>query len=1062
MAGNVTHIGKYEVVETLGKGGMGVVYKAVDPRIGRTVAIKMMTGTFADNPDLLQRFYREAQSTGMLHHANIVIVHDLGDVDGTPYLVMEYLDGEALDKMIAARRKLSLVEKLDIIIQMLEGLHYAHERNIVHRDVKPANIMVLKDGAVKIVDFGIARLGDASLTRTGQVVGTVNYMSPEQINSRVVDRRSDVFSAAVVLYELLTYSLPFASNDTAGTLLKIVNEPAPPLGNIGEGVEELEEVVQRGLTKDRDERYQTAEDFAFDLSRIQDKLKRQLLDEQILAAREHMQRQELPKAKELLQQVLRLESHHREAKELLVEVQKLLQQQHRNEQVRQLKFHAEEAFSREAFTEALASLEQAISLDKSNPDLQNLRGMVESAKVRKEQAEEALRKAESAHQAGKLESAVQILEQALQRDPSHTGVKTLYAALSNELVEHQHQQKVQGLLDQARQEISMRHFSQAVDILAEAQKLDPNSPELSTLLTLANSGREQEQKRRELQKATAEIEEALGADDYARASSLAETALQKFAADPSLLKLKALAEKQRDASDRKRFVDDQSAAARRLLDEGNPEEALKRLEEATRKMPGDSRLESLRAIIRDAAERQAFESRKSKIVQEAREAIRRKDYASAVKSLEAAHADLEGVAEISDLLTFAREEMAQDAHRKQVEEAIEEGQRLLREGDYDQAIALLKSKSEQLGDEELTLLLAQAQRQVEQLNRKIESAIARSRRLLESRNFNEAVELLESSPKEYARSAEFVAALEKARAEQEKARALASALESARAALERGDFEAASQIAESCKSTYGDAPEIAKAVSEIESKRGSVAKTMLERAVRNARTLLLARQYAGVRKTLDEVTPWLPFASAELKSQIEALKKDAASGLERQKKETDLDHKVSSTPSKTATLGSYEGPGGGQTILSPAPDAGAAAAPARVGAPVATTREKAARSIAMGTVIAVFAAVLLIAGAAIMYQKMSAPPVASTYIQVNAVPWGTVKYLELVKNGKRIEVNEPTPVRIAVPPGEYKVVIAGPDGTERTDQVEATNDQPGHSIKTVFEQIDVEKIVNSH
>jgi serine/threonine-protein kinase len=1058
MAGNVKQIGKYEVVETLGKGGMGVVYKAIDPRIGRTVAIKMMTGTFADNPDLLQRFYREAQSTGMLHHANIVIVHDLGDVDGTPYLVMEYLDGEALDKMISARRKLSLVAKLDIIIQMLEGLHYAHERNIVHRDVKPANIMVLKDGAVKIVDFGIARLGDASLTRTGQVVGTVNYMSPEQINSRVVDRRSDVFSAAVVLYELLTYTLPFSSNDTAGTLLKIVNEPAPPLGDLGEDTDELNELIQRGLAKDRDERYQTAEDFAFDLSRVQDKLKRQLLDEQILAAREHMQRQELPKAKELLQQVLRLESHHREAKELLVEVQKLLQQQHRNEQVRQLRFHAEEAFSREAFAEALNSLEQAISLDKSNPELQNLREMMEGAKRRKEEAEEALRKAESAHQAGKLESAVQILEQALQRDPTHTGIKTLHAALSNELQEHQHQQKVQGLLDQARQEISMRHFSQAVDILAEAQKLDANSPELSTLLTLANSGREQEQKRRELQKATTEIEEALGADDYARASSLAEAALQKFAADPSLLKLKALAEKQRDASDRKRFVEEHSAAARKLLDEGSPEEALKKLEEASRKMPGDSRLESLRAIVRDAVERQAFDAKKSKVIQEAKEAIRRKDYGSAVKSLEAAHAELEGVAEITDLLAFAREEMAQDAHRKQVDEAVEEGQRFMREGDYEQAIALLKSKSEQLGDEELALLLAQAQRQVEQLTRKIESAIARSRRLLESRNFNEAVELLESSPKEYARSSEFVAALEKARAEQEKARALASALESARASLERGDFDAASQIVESCKSSYGEAPEIAKAITEIETKRASVAKTVLERAVRNARTLLLARQYAGVRKTLDEVTPWLPFASAELKSQIEALKKDAAGGLERQKKETDLDSKVSSTPSKTATLGSYDASAAGQTVLSPSMDAAAGVAPARLGTAVAQIQQPSrTKPIVIGV-----AAVILAIAAFFGYRMMSAPPVASTYIQVNAVPWGTVKYLELVKNGKRIDVNEPTPVRIAVPPGEYKIVIAGPDGTERTDQVEATNDQPGRSIKTVFEQIDVGQIVNSH
>src|SRR5258708_13491874 len=261
---------------------MGVVYKAVDPRIGRSVAIKMMTGAFAENPDLLQRFYREAQSTGILQHPNIVIVHDLGDLDGSPYLVMEFLEGEALDKMIAGRRQMSLVEKLGIIIQVLNGLHYAHERNIVHRDIKPANIMVLKDGNVKIVDFGIARLGDNTLTRTGQVVGTIYYMSPEQIGAKLVDRRSDLFSCGVMLYELLTGKLPFEAPDTASTLLKIINEPPPPISTLMEGAPpDLEDVLQRALAKDRDDRYSPPQAFPFNLSPVTDKLKRQLIDEPV-------------------------------------------------------------------------------------------------------------------------------------------------------------------------------------------------------------------------------------------------------------------------------------------------------------------------------------------------------------------------------------------------------------------------------------------------------------------------------------------------------------------------------------------------------------------------------------------------------------------------------------------------------------------------------------------------------------------------------------------------------------------------------------------------------------
>ncbi len=458
----LSKIGKYDVIDVLGKGGMGVVYKAQDPRIGRTVAIKMMTGAFAENPDLLQRFYREAQSTGILQHPNIVIVHDLGDLDGSPHLVMEYLEGEALDKLIASRRAVSLVEKLDIIIQACNGLHYAHQRNIVHRDIKPANIMVLKEGGIKIVDFGIARLGDNTLTRTGQVVGTISYMSPEQISAKLVDRRTDIFSAGVMLYELLTYTLPFDAPDTASTLLKIVNEDPPPLSSRLENAPpELEEVLQKALAKDRDERYQTAEDFAFDLGRVQEKLKRQLIDEHVATAKTLVAKSELPKAKELLLQVLRLESHHSVAKDLLAEVQQLLQKQQRNEQVRQLRSHAEEMFSQQLFTEGLSSLDQAIALDKTNAELLDLRKVMADAKAKREAAAEALRRAESAQQSGKLDNALALIEEALKKDPDNAQLKAMHSSLSAELAEQNRQQKVQGLLDEARKGIAARKFSQA-------------------------------------------------------------------------------------------------------------------------------------------------------------------------------------------------------------------------------------------------------------------------------------------------------------------------------------------------------------------------------------------------------------------------------------------------------------------------------------------------------------------------------------------------------------------------------------------------------------------------
>ena len=160
MATNVPKkLGKYDVLDVVGRGGMGIVYKAIDPGIGRLVAIKMMTAGFVDDPDLLKRFYREAQSAGKLQHPNIVTIYDLGDQDGNPYMVMQFLEGESLDSIIASRRPVSLEQKLNTVIQVCNGLSYAHQHNVIHRDIKPANVKVLKDLTVKIVDFGISRTG---------------------------------------------------------------------------------------------------------------------------------------------------------------------------------------------------------------------------------------------------------------------------------------------------------------------------------------------------------------------------------------------------------------------------------------------------------------------------------------------------------------------------------------------------------------------------------------------------------------------------------------------------------------------------------------------------------------------------------------------------------------------------------------------------------------------------------------------------------------------------------------------------------------------------------------
>ena len=252
---------------------MGVVYKARDTVLGRPVALKVMTSNLADNAEVRERFLREARSVSNLQHANIVVVHELGEHDGNPYIVMEYLDGEPLERTIRNRTPLTVLQKIDIILQVAKALQYAHEKGVVHRDVKPGNIMLLRDGSVKVVDFGIAHLADQTITRTGMVLGTVAYMSPEQLNGQPVDARTDIFSLGIVFYLLLAGKLPFEGGNTAETMMKILLEPPPRLAQFGDiHPPELQPVIDKALAKKKEERYQACSEISKDFSQFRRRL----------------------------------------------------------------------------------------------------------------------------------------------------------------------------------------------------------------------------------------------------------------------------------------------------------------------------------------------------------------------------------------------------------------------------------------------------------------------------------------------------------------------------------------------------------------------------------------------------------------------------------------------------------------------------------------------------------------------------------------------------------------------------------------------------------------------
>lgn len=263
-------IGKYRIVEELGRGGMGVVYKAYDSVIGREVAIKLILERALAVPMVRQRFYREARSAGRLTHDNITIIYDVGEEDDRPYLVMEYLEGQELREAMNSTTPFSLEHKLRIAAQICQGLDYAHRNHVIHRDIKPENIFILKNGRAKIMDFGIARLAtdEGTLTQANSSIGTPKYMSPEQVRGEKVDHRSDIFSVGVVLYEMVAGFNPFSGDHVTTIIYKILNKEPEPI-NLEEGLTHLSEtiqlILQKSLAKDRAERYQSCADLADDL-----------------------------------------------------------------------------------------------------------------------------------------------------------------------------------------------------------------------------------------------------------------------------------------------------------------------------------------------------------------------------------------------------------------------------------------------------------------------------------------------------------------------------------------------------------------------------------------------------------------------------------------------------------------------------------------------------------------------------------------------------------------------------------------------------------------------------
>jgi TonB family protein len=497
-AGPLT-IGRYQVTDRLGEGGMGIVYLARDPTLERFLAIKLMRHGF-DNPDYRERFVREARTVASLRHPCIVTVFEYGDHDGQPFIVMEYVTGKTLAQMMAAGVPLSLTRRLQLAEDLCRGLDHAHKAGIVHRDVKPANVMVDSEGTLKILDFGIAKRDQATLTQLNVLVGTPTYMSPEQISGRPVTRRSDVFSVGLVFYELLANNPAFPGTSQFAVMNAILNSEPTPLASIVPGLDpRIIRIVEKALEKDVDRRYQDLAQMRRDIERL--RMEFAVADPTFSSGIKAMPQAQVVQIEELSRRRAQQIAANLESAERAFELGDYdaalaacedalildphvgkglegLQRAHAAIVERQALGHlsaARQHFERGELTEAEERLNAVSGLAPALMEGQQLRQQVASARERKEERARALKlaldRARLRFQQGAFESALRAADEALKCNPEEPEALRLkanaVAALEGLRQQHEIERRVQTTIDEARRLAARDRFDDARAVLED-------------------------------------------------------------------------------------------------------------------------------------------------------------------------------------------------------------------------------------------------------------------------------------------------------------------------------------------------------------------------------------------------------------------------------------------------------------------------------------------------------------------------------------------------------------------------------------------------------------------
>ena len=870
-AQNIKRIGKYEVIDLLGRGGMGLVYRAFDRQLNREVAIKTVTEGFTGDKEMLQRFYREAAKTAALRHPNIVIVYDLGEQDGFPYIVMEYLSGDPLDRLIQSSPPQPLSFKLKIIEQVCCALGYAHRNDLIHRDVKPANVIVQPDGVAKLLDFGIARQDktDGRLTRTGSVIGTIQYMAPERLKDAAFDGRSDIFSVGVMMFQLLTGQLPFTGDYSI--VQKILTEKHPRLDQfLRDYPPALDDILDRSLAKNPADRYSTADDMAAEVAALADELKKEQVAEWIQRAERLVQEDQYTTAREILLRLLKVDGQHTRARQLISQVQQSLALRQRAEQIRQLREQAEEAASAKRYEEAFLDLQEACRLDPASSELSDLLEIVREKKKRRELVDGYLLQAATARDRGDLEGAKAGIAKASEVDSEDSRVRSAYVALARLIEEATRQARAVELLENARKEIGARHFTAAMEVLAEAERVDPSNPELIKLQAAARSGRDQEHRRRILEELQNAVALAATPEEVARAVQLVDQALERMPTEPMLIKFKG---QLREAEMRRRV--DQLALQCRSLMETSPEEALRLVREELQQAPGNERLLALQSSVADHISQIHLEQARAEYLTRAHDALSNGRYVEALRLLESCKKEGISSPEISELIDLARREADRRLNNSHLQGLLKQAQEFMAQESYGAIVELLTPVAEEPGAASLLFLLEDARSRLQCLQQEIDASLHTVDVLTTQEHFAEGINFLESQPSSVLHSAPVQTALKCLREANDNEVAALRAVGKAYAALDRPDIGAGA-LQNPPANAHSNL--LTRIVPVFTARRKSVADGQLSSALEQARRAMDAGDKKQAARALRAANLFAEYASSNLQSEWQALSREVEKG----------------------------------------------------------------------------------------------------------------------------------------------------------------------------------------